>query len=77
MTTTQRKSEGSPGLFVTAFDAFRSSPSNLILALGLVLFVVGALVLRVGVLAAILGIWGCALILLGVSIRTVVWWIRR
>ncbi|WP_242695615.1 hypothetical protein [Halomontanus rarus] len=77
MATTQRESDGGPGLFVTAFDAFRSSPSNIILAMGVVLFVIGALVLRVGVLAAILGVWGCALILLAVSIRTAVWWIRR
>ncbi|MCU4973470.1 hypothetical protein OB955_12040 [Halobacteria archaeon AArc-m2/3/4] len=77
MGTAQRESNGSTGRILTAFDAFRSTPSNFILALGLVLFVVGALVLRVGVWAAILGVWGCALILLGVGIRTTVWLIRR
>lgn len=77
MATTQRDSNNDVGPVVAAFDALRSSPANLVVTLGLVLFVTGALVLRIGVWAAILGIWGIALILLGVSIHAAVWWIRR
>lgn len=77
MATTQRDSNTDVGPVVAAFDALRSSPANLVVTLGLVLFVTGALVLRIGVWAAILGIWGIALILLGVSIHAAIWWIRR
>lgn len=77
MATTELESDEPFGPLATAFDALRRSPANLILALGVVLFVTGALVLRIGVWAAILGIWGAALVLLGASIRTAVWWICR
>lgn len=77
MGTTQSDSPTSTSGFVAALDTVRRSPANLILLIGVVLFVTGALVLRVGVWAAVLGVWGLALVLLGASIRTAVWWIRR
>lgn len=77
MGISQSDSTASSSRFVSALDTVRRSPANLILLIGVVLFVTGALVLRVGVWAAILGVWGLALVLLGTSIRTAIWWIRR
>lgn len=56
--------------------ALRNSVSLLILAFGAVLFLAG-FALQTGVWAAILAVWGAALILVGATAYAVVWWARR
>ena len=57
-------------------DALRNSVSLLILAAGALLFFAG-FALRTGVWAAILAVWGTALMLVGATAYAIVWWSYR
>lgn len=77
--TTMKLSSGSGGSKATlerGYDAIAGSPARFLRALGVALFLV-AVVLQDGTWAAILGVWGVALVVIGLSLSVAAWWTRR
>lgn len=74
MSTMQRIPVPDPVL--DGFDALRSSASLLVLTLGSILFLTG-FALQAGVWAAMLAVWGGALVLLGATVYVFIRWSYR